>query len=577
VRSTTRGGSRFRFRHSAGGIITFTLLGVMLFFKQCPALEEWPHFFPDDPVLEDEDRFSIPEPNEVELSQFYDFLENTFFHPGGNKRLPAVNRNTLNEVPNSSWFVNRHGSERMPLDELIRGPKTGSGPDTGTTWTIIRGKSEGVTPGFVIRDSKGKVYFIKIDPKGSVEMATSSEAVCTPLFHAIGYHVPENYVMEIDTGMLKVGEEATIKNEYGTKRKMTEEDLLTILEKSPVKPDGTLRIIASKGIDGQPLGHFKYYGTRPDDANDVIPHQHRRELRGLRVFSAWLNHDDTRSINSLDVYTREGYIRHYLIDFGSCLGSGSVKPQTLRAGNEYMWEAGPTFKTMLTLGLWVRPYLKTEYPDYPSIGRFESRVFRPELWRPEYPNPAFDLMDDADGFWAAKIIMSFTNKEIEAVVRTAMLSDEEAEEYLIRTLVERRDKIGEYYLNLLNPCDGFKVSGSTLYFSNLSVNYGFGDPPRGYTSTWWFYDNQNMVPAEEIEGPVTYRDTLVNLPFALSESPAGTFCFVEISSTDDAPESWQKPVRVFFRKTDSGMKTVGIYRIQSLNRKGISYDQRRDQ
>jgi len=158
-----------------------------------------------------------------------------------------------------------------------------------------------------------------------------------------------------------------------------------------------------------------------------------------------------------------------------------------------------------------------------------------------------------------------------------MLSDEEAEEYLIRTLVERRDKIGEYYLNLLNPCDGFKVSGSTLYFSNLSVNYGFGDPPRGYTSTWWFYDNQNMVPAEEIEGPVTYRDTLVNLPFALSESPAGTFCFVEISSTDDAPESWQKPVRVFFRKTDSGMKTVGIYRIQSLNRKGISYDQRRDQ
>ena len=70
-------------------------------------------------------------------------------------------------------------------------------------------------------------------------------------------------------------------------------------------------------------GPHKYHGTRTDDANDVVPHEDRRELRGLRVFSAWLNHDDSRSVNSLDMYVPPGYVKHHLIDFSSTLGSGS--------------------------------------------------------------------------------------------------------------------------------------------------------------------------------------------------------------------------------------------------------------
>ena len=66
-----------------------------------------------------------------------------------------------------------------------------------------------------------------------------------------------------------------------------------------------------------------------------MPHEHRRELRGARVFGAWLNHDDSRGINSLDMLeTTNGraWIKHYMFDFGSILGSGTVYAQRHRPG-----------------------------------------------------------------------------------------------------------------------------------------------------------------------------------------------------------------------------------------------------
>ena len=50
-------------------------------------------------------------------------------------------------------------------------------------------------------------------------------------------------------------------------------------------------------------------------------------LRGLFVFASWLNHQDTRSINSMDTLVTENgrqYLKHYLIDFGSILGSDGI-------------------------------------------------------------------------------------------------------------------------------------------------------------------------------------------------------------------------------------------------------------
>ena len=180
---------------------------------------------------------------------------------------------------------------------------------------------------------------------------------------------------------------------------------------------------------GRPLGPFRYYGTRPDDPNDIVPHEHRRELRGLSVFAAWLNHDEVRSSNSHDSVVADGnrqIVRHHLLDFGSTLGSGSVRAQSRRAGNEFVWESRPTLITMLTLGLYVRPWLKVPYPDLPAVGRFESTYYRAENWKPDYPNPAFRNARPDDRFWAARIVAAVTEEAVARGGRTAKFTDPRA-------------------------------------------------------------------------------------------------------------------------------------------------------
>jgi len=45
------------------------------------------------------------------------------------------------------------------------------------------------------------------------------------------------------------------------------------------RSDGTYRVIASRELPGKIKGGFTFYGMRKDDPNDLIPHEHRRDLR----------------------------------------------------------------------------------------------------------------------------------------------------------------------------------------------------------------------------------------------------------------------------------------------------------
>ena len=145
-------------------------------------------------------------------------------------------------------------------------------------------------------------------------------------------------------------------------------------------------------------------------------------------------------------------IRHYMFDFGSIMGSGSTMPQVPRAGNEYILEWGPAFKTLATFGLYVRPWILVDYWEgAKSVGRFEGDFFDPVKWRPEYPNPAFDNMTPDDAFWAARLVARFSDDAIRAVVAKARYSEAGAAEHITATLIKRRDKVLRAWLTGVNP------------------------------------------------------------------------------------------------------------------------------
>ena len=73
----------------------------------------------------------------------------------------------------------------------------------------------------------------------------------------------------------------------------------------PKSKDSLHRATASRAIPGTGLGPYRYFGRRSDDPNDFVPHEHRRDLRGLAFVSAWIGHDDSRAINTYDALIEE--------------------------------------------------------------------------------------------------------------------------------------------------------------------------------------------------------------------------------------------------------------------------------
>ncbi len=512
-------------------------------------------FYPDDPLGVDDDRLPIAKPRERSISEVMDFLAATFaLRPKGEAER-AQNVNTLGEVPDSSWFTNRIGKREMTLEELAAGPDRTGPPDLSAPLLITSAKTEGITPGFFIRDAQGGRYLIKFDPLRHPRLATSAEVISTKFFHAFGYHVPENYLVNLRRDDFQIGPTAEITTEQGYRRKMYPRDLEKILEQVPFLPDGTVQIVASRLLEGAPLGPFRYHGTRRDDPNDIFPHENRRELRGLRVFAAWLNHDDSRSVNTLDTYIGrdpDGYVRHHLIDFGSTLGSGSIRPQSRRAGHEYMLEWKPMFRAAATFGIWDRPWRSVDYPHEDAIGRFEGDFFSPENWKPEYPNPAFERVLPEDAFWATRIVMKFTDEMIRTVVGTGRIPDASAENHLVESLIKRRDKIVRYYLGLVNPLWDFQVADGRLLFNNLGIKAGLASDCR-YRYQWMRFDNQTETSTELAESAGLAEQAVLAIP--ASGSP---YLMVRIWTDSAGRPEWNQPVDVYLRKTDAGYEVVGI-------------------
>jgi len=271
-----------------------------------------------EPLWQDPDQTPFaPRPDDYVSPMVWDVGDQSVFYPlarvfAVDPAGEALNVNAFDEVPDSSWFTNRLGAHAMSAREVALGPCAPGPGHVPTPWTVVGAKPNGANPGFIIKDATGQRHLVKFDGVIQGARATAADVIVSKLYHAVGYTVPCNRIVFFERSQVTIGAGATSETSSGKTEPLTEPHLEKVFAMAQHLPDGRMRASASQFLEGQPIGPFSYQGLRGDDPNDIIEHQDRRELRGMRLLAAWTQHFDAREMNTLAMWIegsdRQGYV-----------------------------------------------------------------------------------------------------------------------------------------------------------------------------------------------------------------------------------------------------------------------------
>src|SRR5580765_1859270 len=147
-----------------------------------------PRFYDDDPIARAPESRSAAGAKPLSIELFFEYAYNLFVtagRPPSNTR--AGNLNTIDEVPDSSWFTNRIGAAPMTDLQIARGVNSET-PPAAEQWTLLREKSAGTNPGFTARDANGQTWFLQFDSTEYPQASTAAVEISTKLFWALGYN-----------------------------------------------------------------------------------------------------------------------------------------------------------------------------------------------------------------------------------------------------------------------------------------------------------------------------------------------------------------------------------------------------
>jgi len=535
--------------------------------------------FPDAPPMsEDADKQPFgPMPEKYYSPFIWDGADNLVFRPVANffavdPAGRAVDVNALDEVPASSWFTPRLGAVALTPDDVAEGPCKGAPPiDPAGPWEVTGGKPDGENPGFFIKSKEGQRYLLKFDGIAQQPRATAADAIGTRMYWAVGFETPCNRIVEFDKSILALAADAKAEKSNGHSEPMTQAMIDSALERAMHLPDGRYRGNASLYLSGKPLGPWRYEGTRDDDANDVVRHEDRRELRGASVLASWLNHFDSREQNTLDMWhaddSKRGYIQHHYIDFGDCFGSlWEWDALSRRWGPSNVFQPGHILADFVTFGLIVRPWDEAKKGKSGDVfGYFDVTPFDPEAWYNEYPNIAFGRMQKADAHWMARILARFDDSLLDAAIAAGHLEPTVLEPELRRILRGRRDAILRTWLPQLSALASVRVDNDTseACAHDLLVDaHVVGREARTYSAKAWV--GLELKP-EPVAVVTSDTEVCVTLPKVADASPEHPSYLVVDLVAATRKKGWPTlPLRMhFYQRGASELRLVGVERPES--------------
>jgi hypothetical protein len=479
-----------------------------------------PRPFRDKDVLwtDDDERPFASRPEYYGSPLAWTGAEETLFRPvsdaltlkqGGESK----NVNALDEVPDSSWFQNRLSRRQLSTEELVRGSCNAPPPETELPWTVIGAKLEGQTPGFRIRTAKGRVYFLEFDFPRQPELASIAGVFGSRVYFAAGFNAVCDRVAFFREEDMVVPP----KEHQREKKQISPEQVHDILAHAPPPLDGKFRVKASLLAEGEPLGNWSWAGVTDDDANDIIPHEDRRELRATRLLTAWLNHYDTGDNQTLSMWIPtgdgRGWVRHHMIDWNDSLGflwPPELDQISRRLGYAYYFDVGIIGSDFINLGLKQEPWDRAHFgPTGEVLGYFDDTDFVPEEWKSGYPNPAFARMTERDAAWMARILARFTDERIDALLGEARADTPLVRSELLRILKGRRDKILRRWLlrlsSFTDPVMEMRGGSRWLCLQDRAEEAGLGAPPDPWAAVWSNTRQAVRTPLELTPGGVCAR------------------------------------------------------------------------
>ena len=324
-------------------------------------------------------------------------------------KIEAINTNNFGEVADSTWFTNRigrYGPKPCEVAKLMSGCTLDSaGP------LVVREASTGSNaPVLLVEDRAGARFIFISDAADAPGKMSSPAAAASLILSAAGYNAALHCPAAIDRGALSIADDSKLMGEYGKTGPLTADELTKLLEKQPQQ----MRGVAIRIPDGRPIGRFSFSKRPYGDKNDLMRHQDRRELRGLRIFSAFIGWVSISERTPYDTFVEAagnaGYVEHWLLNL-------------------------------------------TEIAE-------PSQPFNPLGAGASGGNPAFALMTPYDAFWAARIVSLFSDQMIDAIVAAANYPDAGEAQKAVGGLKLRRDALAKKWFGAMSPLDDFIISSA---------------------------------------------------------------------------------------------------------------------